>query len=121
MSAEWDVEYTDELEAWWETLTEEEQTSIDASVTLLEKKGPHLGFPHTSGIYGSKHDKMRELRIQHQGDPYRILYVFDPRRSAILLLGGNKTGDDNWYKTNVPIADKLYDIHIETLKKEGFI
>ena len=61
---------------------------------------------------------MRELRIQHAGDPYRILYAFDPRR-AILLLGANKSGNDRWYEEYVPIADKLYDEHIETLKREG--
>ena len=62
---------------------------------------------------------MRELRVQHKGDPYRILYAFDPRRAAILLIGGNKAGDNNWYERFVPIADKLYDKHLETLKKEG--
>lgn len=64
---------------------------------------------------------MRELRIQHKGDPYRVLYAFDPRRSAILLLGGNKTGDDRWYTRNVPIADRLYDEYIEELREEGVI
>ena len=51
---------------------------------------------------------MRELRIQHRGRPYRVLYAFDPRRSAILLLGGDKTGDDRWYVVNIPVADRLY-------------
>jgi len=64
---------------------------------------------------------MRELRIQHRGDPYRILYAFDPRRTAILLIGGNKSGDGRWYDKFVPIADTLYDHHLETLKKEGLI
>jgi len=117
----WDVEYTDELGDWWGGLTQAEQESIDASVRLLEVKGPSLGFPHTSGIEQSKHAHMRELRIQHEGRPYRILYAFDPRRCAILLLGGDKTGDNRWYDVYVPKADRLYDIHIETLKKEGLI
>lgn len=121
MSAKWEVEYTDELGEWWSDLTEAEQESIDSSVRLLEEKGPNLGFPHTSGIERSKHAHMRELRIQHDGRPYRVLYAFDPRRCAILLLGGDKTGDDRWYDTHVPIADKLYDTHIETLRKEGQI
>ena len=64
---------------------------------------------------------MRELRIQHKGRPYRVLYAFDPRRTAILLIGGNKTGDDRWYEKYVPVADKLYEQHIETLKKEGLM
>lgn len=117
----WDVEYTDEFGRWWETLTSEEQESVSASVTLLEERGPHLGFPHTSGINGSKHGHMRELRIQHNGRPFRTLYAFDPRRSAILLIGGDKTGDDRWYLVNVPVADRLYDEHMVQLGKEGLI
>lgn len=61
---------------------------------------------------------MRELRIQHQGRPYRILYAFDPRRNAILLIGGDKTGQDRWYEMFVPLADHLYDIHLDTLREE---
>ena len=121
MLGTWEVEYTNELGEWWEDLTEAEQESIAAVVGLLEEKGPNLGFPHTSGINGSKHPHMRELRVQHEGRPYRILYAFDPRRCAILLIGGDKTGDHRWYEVYVPIADKLYDTHIETLRKEGQI
>lgn len=109
---EWDVEYTNEFGAWWERLSEDEQASVAASVQLLEIKGPSLPFPHSSGINGSRHGHMRELRIQHQGRPYRVLYAFDPRRSAILLIGGDKTGDDRWYDTHVPMADRLYDEHL---------
>lgn len=121
MSSKWEVEYTDELGEWWGLLTEAEQESIDASVRLLEEKGPNLGFPHTSGIEGSRHAHMRELRVQHEGRPYRVLYAFDARRCAILLVGGDKTGDDRWYDVHVPIADKLYDTHLATLRKEGLI
>ena len=121
MSNKWEVEYTDEFGAWWAGLTEAEQVSIDASVRLLEEKGPRLAFPHSSGIKGSRHAHMRELRIQHEGRPYRLLYAFDPRRCAILLLGGDKTGDARWYDVHVPLADRLYDTHIETLRKEGLI
>jgi hypothetical protein len=117
----WDVEYTDEFGAWWNGLSEAEHESVDASVRLLEARGPSLPFPYSSGIEMSKHGHMRELRIQHRGRPYRVLYAFDPRRSAILLLGGDKTGDDRWYETNVPVADRLYDEHLELLRKEGLI
>ena len=61
---------------------------------------------------------MRELRIQHKGEPYRVLYAFDPRRAAILLLGGCKAGNDRWYEENVPLADKIYDEHLRVLKRE---
>ncbi|MHB1633238.1 MAG: type II toxin-antitoxin system RelE/ParE family toxin [Acidithiobacillus sp.] len=115
----WDVEYTDEFGAWWVDLSEGEQESLAASVRLLEERGPMLGFPHSSGINGSKHSHMRELRTQHDGRPLRTLYAFDPRRSAILLIGGDKTGVDRWYDVSVPIADRLYDRHLEQLRKEG--
>ena len=117
----WNVEYTNEFEAWWNTLDEDEQNTIDASVTLLENKGSTLPYPYSSGIKGSKHNHMRELRIQHQGEPYRVLFAFDPRRSAILLIGGNKTGYNRWYERYIPIADKLYDDHLKTLEDEGLL
>lgn len=117
----WDVEYTDEFDVWWSSLSEAEQESVAASVGLLETLGTNLQFPHSSGIEGSRHQHMRELRIQHQGRPYRVLYAFDPRRSAILLLGGDKTGDNRWYVVNIPIADRLYDEHLDELRKEGLL
>ena len=117
----WDVEYTNEFGDWWGTLSEAEQESLAASVRLLEECGPNLGFPHSSGINGSRHSHMRELRTQHEGRPYRTLYAFDPRRSAILLIGGDKTGDERWYDVHVPVADRLYEEHLEQLRKEGLI
>ena len=117
----WDIEYTDEFGVWWDGLSGEEQESVDASVQLLEARGPNLRFPHSSGVKGSKHSHMRELRTQHDGRPFRTLYAFDPRRHVILLLGGDKTGDKRWYEVNVPIADRLYDAHLEELKREGLI
>lgn len=117
----WDVEYTDEFEGWWNQLTVAEQESIAASVELLEVRGPDLRFPHSSGIESSRHDHMRELRTQHEGCPYRTLYAFDPRRTAILLIGGDKTGNDRWYEEFVPVADNLYDAHLRELRKEGMI
>jgi hypothetical protein len=118
---EWEVEYTDEFEEWWNGLSEAEQEDVAAYVTLLEKKGPTLPYPYSSDIRGARHTHMRELRVQHKGRPYRVLYAFDPRRAAILLIGGDKTSDDRWYDTNVPLADELYDRHIAALKKEGLI
>lgn len=92
-----------------------------ASVELLEERGPNLGFPHSSGINGSKHGHMRELRTQHLGKPFRTLYAFDPLRHAILLIGGDKTGDACWYDVHVPIADRLYEDHLAQLRNEGEI
>jgi len=64
---------------------------------------------------------MRELRTQHGGRPFRTRYAFDPRRMAILLIGGDKTGDNRWYEVHVPIADRLYDQHLKQLRREGVI
>jgi hypothetical protein len=61
---------------------------------------------------------MRELRIQHEGRPYRLLYAFDPKRAAVLLIGGDKTGADRWYEIFVPLADRLYDEHLADVEKE---
>jgi hypothetical protein len=116
-----DVEFTDEFEAWWESLDEEAQDSVAQVVGLLEARGVTLGHPYSSGVRGSRHGHMRELRVQHQGRPLRILYAFDPRRSAILLVGGDKTGNERWYEQFVPVADKLYDDHLEALKLEGLL
>ena len=64
---------------------------------------------------------MRELRVQAFGNPLRVFYAFDLRRTAILLIGGDKTGDDRFYERYVPVADNLYDEHLEELRKEGLI
>ena len=110
-----EVEYTDEFEEWWNEISEDEQDSVAAKVELLERLGHQLPHPHSSGIQGSRHSHIRELRIQHQGEPYRVLYAFDPRRMAILLIGGCKTGDDRWYDKMIPIADDLYDEHLKEI------
>lgn len=115
----WVVEYTDEFGLWWDALTEAEQESVDVSVRLLESMGPGLPFPHSSGVKASRHGHMRELRIQHAGRPYRILYAFDPKRAAILLIGGDKTGNKRWYEVYVPRADRLYDEHLKELEQEA--
>lgn len=77
---------------------------------------PTLPLPYSSQVKGSQFGEMRELRVQHQGKPYRVLYAFDPRRVALLRLGGDKTGDDSWYERMVPTADKLFAEHLADLK-----
>jgi len=114
---ECEVLYTDEFGAWWESLTEAEQESVAVTVGLLEMKGVTLPFPYSSGIQGSRHGNMRELRIQHAGDPYRVLYIFDPQRKAVLLIGAKKGGNALWYEKAVPIADRIYDQYRRTLER----
>lgn len=110
--------FTDEFEQWWNTLSEGEQEGIDVKVRLLERLGPALRRTHSGNVHGSRHPNMKELIVQHAGKPYRILYAFDPRRMAILLIGGNKTGQEDWYEKFVPMADRIYDNHLETLRSE---
>jgi hypothetical protein len=117
----WNVEYTDEFGAWYGEISEAIQDDIDRIVGVLEARGPQLPFPYSSGIAGSRHDHMRELRVQSGGRPIRIFYAFDPRRTAILLIGGDKTGDNRFYENMIAIADRLYDDYIKELKKERLI
>lgn len=117
----WKVEYTDEFGDWWRELAESEQEDIFAIVEILMEHGPKLPFPYSSGIEGSRHGYMREPRVQSGGRPVRVFYAFGPRRAAILLIGGDKTGDDRFYERYVPIADGLYGEYLDELRSEGLI
>lgn len=114
----WDINVTGRFREWYEQLTNPEAEDVTAVVDLLGELGPALGYPYSSAIEGSRHSHMRELRIQHAGRPYRLLYAFDPERTAVLLLGGDKTGDDRWYERNVPVADRLYDAYLKEIGLE---
>lgn len=115
----WAVEYTDEFGAWWKNLTEAEQEDVDAHVRELERRGPMLPFPYSSDVKGSTHGAMRELRVQSGGRPIRIFYAFDPRRAAILLIGGIKSNQRRFYDQMVPLADRLFAQHLDELKAES--
>jgi hypothetical protein len=114
----WEVEYTHEFVQWWNTLTADEQADVSHYVDELEKHGPQLAFPYSSDVKGSRHGAMRELRVQSGGKPIRIFYAFDPRRTAILLIGGRKGGDKRFYETFVRVADHLFDQHLVELRAE---
>ena len=77
--------------------------------------------PHSDTVNGSKHSNKKELRTQHRGRPIRTFYAFAPRRMAILLIGGDKTGDARFYDRMIPLAGKLYDRHLKDLKEEGLL
>ena len=114
----WEVEYTDEFQQWWDTLAWKEQAVIDSGVRLIELAGPSLSFPQSSSIKSSRHRNMRELRSQCEGRPLRTFYAFDPQRRAVLLIGGEKTGDDRFYEVMVPKADKIYDEYLKEIQEE---
>jgi len=114
----WNVNYTDEFGEWWQSLQVPVQERLYKVVSLLEIHGPNLNFPYSSDIRGSS-VALRELRAQCDGHPYRVLYVFDPLRSAVLLIGGDKTGDARWYERMIPIAEKIYGDYLDELKEEN--
>jgi hypothetical protein len=115
---EWKIEFDEEFSTWFEGLDEGLQDEIKATLIVLAQLGPALRRPRVGKIEGSKHSEMKELVVQYKGNPWRILFAFDPRRNAILLVGGDKTGDKRWYKTNLPIADARFDKHLAELKEE---
>lgn len=116
----WEVEYTDQFGEWFLGLALADQRRVAAAVRFLEEQGPGLGRPYADTIATSRHSNMKELRPR--GGQLRVLFAFDPRRMAILLLGGGKTHRWNtWYEEAVPAADALYDEHLETLRREGLL
>ena len=117
----WEVEYTDEFEEWWQGLTEAQQEALDDRVMLLAEAGPALKRPGVGDVATSRHSNMKELRVSKAG-ALRVLFAFDPRRHAILLLGGDKSGRwQEWYRWAVPAADDLYDTHLKELRDEELL
>lgn len=113
----YEVEYTEEFRTWWDALPKAEQRALTRGIVILEAAGPNVPFPFSSSVRGSRHGHMRELRVQHAGRPYRLLYAFDPRRAALVLFGGDKGGDKRWYSRAIRIADDLYDRHLRRLRE----
>ena len=116
----WNIEATDEFNQWFAALSAAERISVARKVDLLEEVGPLLGRPDVDTIKGSRFPNMKELRIQHRGKPYRVLFVFDPRQTGILLVGGRK-GPKHWYRAHIALADEIYATYLKELKDEGAI
>jgi hypothetical protein len=108
----WNVEVSDEFARWYDALAEDEWESVNGAVDLLVQFGPALGRPDVDTLKGCRYPNMKELRIQHRGRPYRVLFAFDPRRCAYLILGGDKTGDSKWYESAVRRAEAIYERHL---------
>lgn len=117
----YEVNVTDEFKAWILSLTEAQQEAIAARVDQLEVSSPHLGEPTVKRIRSSTIHNLKELRCSAEGT-LRILFVFDPRSPAILLLGGDKTGQwKEWYRVYIPRAEVLYTEYLEELKDERLL
>jgi hypothetical protein len=108
----WEVEVSDEFALWYRSLDEDESQSVDTSVDMLAAYGPMLGRPDVDTLKGSRYRNLKELRVQHRGRPLRILFAFDPRRRAYLILGGDKTGDAGWYGSAISRAEAIYAGHL---------
>lgn len=113
MSMPWDVILLEEVERWYFTLDADAMAAVTGAIDLLELEGPTLGRPTVDKVSGSKFHSMKELRPA--GTSIRILFIFDPRRQAILLLGGDKAGSwKSWYDKNIPIAERRYEDWLAT-------
>ena len=116
----WEVEFTNEFGDWFQLLDRSTQDAIASAITVLQRRGPACGCPLVDTLKGSRHANMKELRPP--AGNVRVLFAFDPRRTAILLVGGDKSGQwQHWYLANVPVADRLYDEYLDELREEGLI
>lgn len=103
---------TAEFEKWFLGLGDADARAVARGVGILENRGPTLGFPHSSALAGSRY-ALRELRVQSSGRPLRIVYAFDRRRQAVLILGGDKTGDDRFYTWMIPKAEANWEQYLQ--------
>jgi hypothetical protein len=115
---EWKIDHSPQVTRWLGSLSEKDATRIGAAIRQLEREGPGLSGGVVKLIRGSRHHNMKELRSI--GGHLRVLFAFDPRQRAILLVGGDKTGDwKGWYERHIPLADKIYDNHLRSVGREG--
>ena len=115
----WDILTTDEFADWFALLDAVAQNEIFSGVALLREFGPRLKRPHADTLSGSKHANMKELRVDTPSQRIRIAFAFDPRRNAVLLIGGEKQGVSQkmFYKQLIKRADRLYDEHLVSLAR----
>lgn len=115
----WTVITTDLFDAWFIQQTPELQDDLLAALKVLQEEGPQLSRPLADTVNGSKYANMKELRVQHKGDPIRAFFAFDPSRSGIVLCAGDKTGlnEKKFYKGMIKIADREYATHLNKLKE----
>lgn len=113
----WEIITVETFDTWFLGLLEAEQVDVLAAIKMLEVTGPSLGRPYVDTLQQSRDvSNLKELRIQHQGRPYRVFFALDPRRRAVLLCGGDKTGDSRFYRRMIPFAEREF---LQYLKDEG--
>jgi hypothetical protein len=102
---------TDAFVEWYESVTDDEAEAVNVVVTMLELMGVSLPFPHSSAIKGAS-IALRELRASADKSELRVLYAFDPARDAVLLVGGDKSGDKRFYERMVKRAEQEWSEYI---------
>jgi hypothetical protein len=109
----WKVETTDEYDAWFLEQSEDSQESIQIKVEFLKEYGPYLPRPHADTLKGSKFNNLKELRTQTENHVFRVVFLFDEERKAILLIGGDKKGknDKRFYQNLIKQAEKIYEAY----------
>jgi hypothetical protein len=110
----WEVKVTEEYAVWFTMLIKDDLPSavqVAQAVAALREEGPALGRPLVDRLRGSRIHHLKELRPGSAGrSEIRVIFAFDPARSALLLLGGDKAGNwQRWYRDNIPIAERLYE------------
>ena len=121
MLVRWVVEIGDEFEPEFDRLDENVQTEILALSRLLQQFGPHLGRPRVDTLKGSDHANMKELRFSVGDGEWRLAFAFDPKRKAVLLVAGDKSGgsEKRFYRRLIRKADARFDAHLARLKAKG--
>lgn len=117
---EWNIILEDPVITWLKSLPEEDLLKVYAGLELLSSEGPQLGRPYADSIQGSKYANLKELRIQSKLSVFRLFFIFDPIRQAIVLCGGDKKGknEKRFYKEMINLAEQTYDNYLSTFKKE---
>ncbi len=114
----WNTDRTDPFLNWIKGLDDDAKEAIFEKLLVLRETGPSLGRPFVDTVKNGKHKNMKELRIQNKLRMFRIFFAFDPERKIVLLIGGDKRGDKRFYEKMIPIANDLYDKHLQELLKE---
>jgi hypothetical protein len=113
----WNIRRTTDFIVWIKTLDDDAKEAILKSLTILQSLGPSLGRPQVDTIKGSKIKNLKELRIQNKNRVFRIFFAFDPERDIILLIGGDKKGDNRFYETMLRKSERLYELHLSQLRR----
>jgi hypothetical protein len=110
----WDILFDDDFAAEMQAYDQGLLDELLAHALLLREFGPNLGRPTVDGLKGSRHANMKELRFRWEGEVWRVAFAFEPKRRAILLVGGNKAGADQrrFYKRLIALADTRLDRHL---------